>query len=204
MITLYDAELSGNCYKVRLLLALLGLEHAREPIDLAAGENRTEAFLRLNPRGQIPVLTDGPVTVWDSQAILVYLARRYATPGWLPLAAEPLAEVMQWLAFAGNECLFGMARARAIRIFGRPGDLAECQEYARRGLAVLDAHLAGRDWLAGPGATIADLACYPYCALVPAGGIALDPYRNARAWMARIEALPGYVGMPGIEAQRGT
>ena len=77
MITLYGGPLSGNAYKVRLLLTLLGLEFEETVVNLQTGENRTESFLALNPRGQIPTLVDGDVTVWDSQAILVYLARRY-------------------------------------------------------------------------------------------------------------------------------
>jgi glutathione S-transferase len=115
-LKLYDAELSGNAYKIRLFLALLGLDHERVPIALGAGETRTEEFRRRNPRAQIPVLEDGEVTVFDSQAILVYLARRYAGEGWLPLEPWPMAEVMQWLAVAENELLFGLARARAVKL----------------------------------------------------------------------------------------
>ena len=88
MITLYGGPRSGNAYKVRLLLTLLGLEFEETVIDLQTGDNRTESFLALNPRGQIPTLVDGDVTVWDSQAILVYVARRYGE-AWLPV--EPAA-----------------------------------------------------------------------------------------------------------------
>ncbi|HKK13872.1 MAG TPA: glutathione S-transferase N-terminal domain-containing protein [Gammaproteobacteria bacterium] len=95
MIRLYDYERSGNCYKVRLLLALLGLPWERVPVDLRRGEERRPEFLALNPRGQVPVLTDGDWVVWDSQAILVYLARRYGGAQWLPQEARPLAEVQQ-------------------------------------------------------------------------------------------------------------
>ena len=84
MITLYGGSVSGNAYKARLLLSLLGLDFEEINVNLMAGENRTGAFLALNPRGQIPVLVDGEVTIWDSQAILVYLARRYGV-AWLPV-----------------------------------------------------------------------------------------------------------------------
>ena len=104
MITLYGGPLSGNAYKVRLLLTLLGLEFEETVINLQTGDNRTESFLALNPRGQIPTLVDGDVTLWDSQAILVYLARRYGE-AWLPVEPAAMAEVMQWLALAENELL---------------------------------------------------------------------------------------------------
>jgi glutathione S-transferase len=202
-LKLYDAELSGNAYKIRLFLALLGLDHERVPIALGAGETRTEEFRRRNPRAQIPVLEDGEVTVFDSQAILVYLARRYAGEGWLPLEPWPMAEVMQWLAVAENELLFGLARARAVKLFGRPWDMAQSSAYGTAGLQVMDSHLAGREWLASGRVTIADVACYPYVALAPEGEIDLAPFANVRRWLGRIEALPGYVPMTGIVLQTG-
>ena len=109
MITLYGTPVSGNAYKARLLLSLLGLEFEEIDVNLMSGENRTESFLALNPRGQVPVLVDGEATVWDSQAILAYLARRYGE-AWLPADPVAMAEVMQWLAVSENELLFGLAR----------------------------------------------------------------------------------------------
>lgn len=195
---LYEWPLSGNSFKVRLFLSLIGREFEGVAVNTGKGETRTESFLKLNPRGQIPVLIDGEVTVWDSQAILAYLARRYA-PEWLPTDPEPLAEVMQWLAVAGNELLFGLARARAVKLFGRPFNLEECQSFGRRGLAVMEAHLGAREWLAAGRPTIADCACYPYVALAPQGEVPLDDYAAVRAWIARLQALPGCADMEGIE-----
>lgn len=195
---LYDGALSGNCYKIRLFLSLLGLEHEIVPIDLATGDNRSPEYLKKNPRGQIPVLEDGDITIWDSQAILVYLARRYGGEDWLPLEPGPMAAVMQWLAVAENELLFGLARARAVKKFGRDFDLAACQQYGTAGLRVLDGHLQTRQWLAGDRPTVADVACFPYVALAPEGEIPLDGYAGALAWIDRIKALPGFLGMQGI------
>lgn len=195
---LYDGALSGNAYKIRLFLSLLGLEHELVPVDLRAGENRTADYLEKNPRGQIPVLEDGEITIWDSQAILVYLARRYGGEQWLPLQAGPMAMVMQWLAVAENELLFGLARARAVKKFGRDFDLAACQQYGIAGLGVLDGHLQTRDWLAGEQPTVADVACFPYVALAPEGDILLDGYTGVLAWIDRVRALPGFIGMEGI------
>ena len=196
---LYDAAASGNAYKVRLLLALLEVQCELVPVNLMAGESRTEDFLKLNPRGQIPVLMDGDLTIWDSQAILVYLARRYGEAKWLPLEPVPMTEVMQWLALSENELLFGLARARAVKRFRRPWDLEQCQGYGRGGLRVLEGHLLAREWLSTESPTIADVACYPYVALAPEGEIGLDDYPAIRAWIGRVQALPGYVGMEGIE-----
>lgn len=195
---LYDWPLSGNAYKIRLFLSLLGKEYETVAVDLRAGESRKPEFLKRNPRGQIPVLEDGEITVWDSQAILVYLARRYGGERWLPLDPVAMAEVAQWLAVAENELLFGLARARAVKKFGRDFDLKVCQDYGRSGLKVLDARLEREDWLAGPQPTIADVACYPYVALAPEGEVPLDDWSNVLAWLRRMRGLPGYVGMEGI------
>ena len=197
MIKLHGAALSGNSYKARLLLELLGLEYEEIPIDLRSGENRTEAFLALHPRGQVPTLVDGEVTVWDSQAILVYLARRYGE-AWLPTEPVPMAEVMQWLAVAENELLFGLARARAVVSLGRDFDLASCQAYGRAGLELLEQRLAEHEWLAAGKPTIADIACMPYAARSHVGEIPLDDFPSVRAWIDRIRALPGFIVMAGI------
>jgi glutathione S-transferase len=195
---LYDREQSGNCHKVRLLLSMLGLEYEKVAVDLGKGENRKPEFLRLNPRGQVPTLTDGDVTVWDSQAILVYLARRYGSEKWLPTEALAITEVMQWLAMSENEFLFGLARARQNKKMNGPWPWDLTSALGLSGLAVINEHLGGHDWLALDRPTIADLACYPYVALAHQGEISLDDFPAVRAWMVRIQALPGYVGMPGI------
>ncbi|CAI8853587.1 glutathione S-transferase family protein [Methylocaldum szegediense] len=195
---LYDMELSGNAYKIRLFCSLLGLHCESVPVDLTKQEHKHADFLALNPRGQVPVLDDGGTIVWDSMAILVYLARKYADHRWLPTEAEAMARVMQWLALSENEILYGLARARAVKRFKRPWDLAQCQELGRSALSVMENHLQHEQWLAADWPTIADIACYPYVALAPEGGIALDDYPHVRQWLARIRSLPGYVGMPGL------
>ncbi len=195
---LYDMELSGNCYKIRLFCALLGLNYESVPVNLLKGEHKAAAFLALNPRGQVPVLDDAGTLVWDSMAILVYLAKKCGDEQWLPMEPESLASVMQWLAVSENEILYGLARARAVTRFNRPGDLTACQELGRSGLAVLDAHLQRNLWLAADHPTLADIACYPYVALAPEGGVALDGFPSIGRWIARLQALPGYVGMPGL------
>lgn len=194
-LKLYDYPGSGNCYKVRLLLSMLGLDYERVPTDSTAGETLTPEFKRLNPRGQIPVLTDGEIVLWDSMAILVYLARRYGDGRWLPTDALGLARVMQWLAVSENELLYGLARARAALRFSRPFDVERCQADARPGLEVMEHQLSGQRWLAADHPTIADIACYPYVALADEAQVSLAPYPVAQAWLTRVEALPGWVAM---------
>jgi len=195
---LYDLELSGNSDRILLLLSLLGLKHEVVTVNLMKGENREPWFLELNPRGQIPTLDDGGMVVWDSLAILVYLARKYGGEKWLPIDPQGMAEVMQWMALMENEILYGLAKARIICKFKRPGNLEESQLLGRKGLDVLEQRLATRQWLALDHVTIADIGCFPYVALASEGEIPLDSYINVRSWVERIKALPNFVGMPGI------
>ena len=197
-IKLYDVELSGNCYRVRLFLSMLGLPHELRTMNLAQGEQREAWYLALNPRGQVPVLEDQDTIVWDSLAILVYLARQYGGTQWLPLEAKPMAEVMQWLAVMENETLFGLARARILCKFKRPGNLEEAQALGRKGLDALENRLSGHPWLALERITIADIGCFPYVALAAEGQVDLEPYGAVRLWMERIKAQPGFITMPGI------
>ena len=195
---LYNIPLSGNCYKIRLFLSLLDKEYETIAVNAAAGENRTATFLKINPRGQVPVLEDEGLVIWDSTAILMYLARRYGDETWLPLDAPGLAAVSQWLAVAQNEILYGLARARAMILFKRAGDMQEYQTIGTGILEVMEKHLHNCHWLALDHITIADIACFPYVALAPDAGIALDTYPAIQAWIARIKALPGYKSMPGL------
>lgn len=193
-LTLYNHPLSGNAYKVRLLLSMLKLDYTLVNVDLKTGENLTPAFKQINPRGQVPVLTDGDTVIWDSMAILVYLARRYGNGEWLPTSAADEAQVMQWLAVSENELLYGLARARATLLLKRPFNLEQCQAEGKAGLAVMEQHLAGNEWLAVGKPSIADIACYPYVMLAPVGEVSLADYPKVQQWQARVEAIPGWVG----------
>jgi glutathione S-transferase len=193
---LYDVAQSGNCYKVRLMLSLLDLPYETHPVNMKQGENKQPEFLRLNPRGQVPVFEDGPIRMWDSTAILVYLGRKYGGESWWPLDAAQMAQVTQWLAVAQNEVLYGIARARGIKR-GRPGNLEEAQSMAQAALGFLERYLTGKAWLALGRPTIADVACYPNVVLAPEAGIALDGYPSVLNWIRQVESLPGYVTMSG-------
>lgn len=198
MIKLYEHELSGNCYKVKLMLSLLGLKYATVPVDLMRGEHKFSEFLRLNPLGQVPVLTDGDLVIRDSQTILVYLARRYGSEDWFPIDAESMSKVVQWLSTAANEIQNGPATARLHYLFNLKTDLGLAQQRSHGILQVMDEHLQERKWLELNCPSIADVACYPYIGLAPEGGISLEAYPNVVAWIERIRKLPGYVAMPGL------
>lgn len=194
-IVLHRHPLSGHAHRVELFLTLLGLPFEMTDVDLLKGEQGSPAFLALNSFGEVPVIQDGDVTLADSNAILVYLALRYdASARWLPGDPVAVAAVQRWLSAAAGPLAFGPAAARVNVLFGRPED-ARPAEIAAKLLARMDAHLAGRDFLAADHATIADIAMYTYTSHAPEGGIPLAPYPHVETWLARVEALPRFVGM---------
>ena len=198
MPKLYDLELSGSCYKVRLLSALLGVPLTVVPVDFLDGAHKRSPLIDLNPFGEIPIFLDGDLVLRDSQAILVYIARKWGGEDWLPTEAARMAEVVQWLMVAENEIARGPNDARLHDKFGYKLDVAAARDKAARILGLLEAHLAKRTWLAGNQPTVADIACMPYVALSHEGGISLAPYPSVQAWIDRIKALPGFVGMPAL------
>lgn len=200
MIKLYDEALSGNYHKVRMLLSFLGLEYESVPISLPDLEHKTPEYLAMNPLGKVPVLEDGGEVIRDSQAILYYLARKYGNGEWLPEGDAASGHVMEWLSFAANEMIHGCAMARALVLFNREGDRDAARALAEQCLDILNGHLEGRDWLVGTAPAVADIACYVYAGLVHQGGVDPLTYANVAAWLARVEALPGYVGMAALPA----
>lgn len=195
---LYDLTLSGNCYKVRLFAALAGIPLEIVPVDFLGGEHKRPPLIELNPWGELPILVDGEVVLRDSQAILVYLARRYAGEAWLPIDPAAMAEVVQWLSTAANEVQNGPGAARLVDKFGYDLDKADTLRRAARILPLIEARLADHDWLALDRPTIADCAVLPYVALAPEGGVSLSDFPHIRAWIERVKALPGFVPMPGV------
>lgn len=195
-IVLYRHPLSGHCHRVEMLLNMLGLRYRTRDVDLAAGEQRQPAFLAINPFGQVPVIDDGGTVVADSNAILVYLAMRYGQASWLPRDALGAARVQRWLSLAAGALAHGAARARAVRVFGRAMDPSEAIATAQALFARMDSALEGQTFLAADGPTIADLAMYSYTAHAPEGGVSLAPYPRLRAWLERVQSLPGFVAMP--------
>lgn len=195
-IRLYSFTLSGHAHRVRLFLSLLGLPFEIVEVDLAAGAQREPAFLALNPSGQVPVIDDGGTVVADSNAILVYLAKRYGDTRWLPDDPVGAAAVQRWLSLAAGPIASGPCAARLVTVFGARLDHDAAKRTALKLFDVIDAELADKPFATGAQPTIADIAAYTYIAHAPEGGVSLEPYPHLRAWLARIEALPGFVGMP--------
>lgn len=194
-IRLYGFSLSGHSHRVELFLSLLGLPHERIEVDLAAGAHKQPAFLAMNAFGQVPVIRDGGVTLADSNAILVYLASKYAEDRWLPRDPANAAAVQRWLSVAAGPLAFGPAAARRAVVFKSPLCPDDAVARANELFAVMEGELEKSSFLAGDRPTIADIANYTYTAHAPEGNISLAPYPHVRAWLARIEALPGFVPM---------
>ena len=196
-IKLYGHALSGHVHRVRLFLTMLGLPFEAIEIDLSRRANRAPEFLARNPFGQVPVIEDGEVVLADSNAILVYLNERYAPDParWMPRDAVGAARVQRWFSVAAGQLAHGPAAARIMAVFGLSTDPAETVARSHALLAVMEIHLAQQPFLAGPHATLADIANYAYVAHAPEGSVSLDAYPHVRSWLARVEALPGFVPM---------
>jgi glutathione S-transferase len=196
-IRLYGSAISGHVHRVRLFLSMLGLPFEVIELDLKQRANRTPEFLARNPFGQVPVIEDGETTLADSNAILVYLNERYsADPArWMPRDPVGAARVQRWFSVAAGPLAYGPAAARVMALFGLAADPAETVTRSHALLAVMEIHLGQQPFLAGPAATLADIANYAYVAHAPEGRVSLDAYPQVRAWLARVEALPGFVPM---------
>ncbi|MEB0222807.1 glutathione S-transferase family protein [Pseudomonas sp. 10S4] len=195
-IKLYNFPRSGHAHRAELMLSLLQLPTDLIFVDLAKGEHKQPEFLALNSFGQVPVLDDQGVVLADSNAILVYLAQKYGNGRWLPTDPVGAAKVQRWLSVAAGPIAFGPARARLITVFGAPYSAEEVIARSHDLLKVIDQELANSKYLVGNEPTIADVAAYSYIAHAPEGNVSLADYANVRAWLTRIEALPGFVGMP--------
>jgi glutathione S-transferase len=206
MITLYDYELSGNCYKIRLLLSILSVSYKTHVVEFyPAAEHKQDWFLQINPLGSLPVLADDDFVLTDSAAILVYLASEYdKTQRWYPRQNHrQLASIAQWLAFA--EALTGSASAaRLAEGFFYDIDLESAQQRAHQLLRILDEHLWFAEhnqqrWIVpGEHPTIADIACFPYIMLSEEGGISRQDYPAIRRWCDNVKRIPGFIVMPGL------
>jgi glutathione S-transferase len=194
----YGDIYSGNCYKVKLLLAQLGIAHTWEHVDILGGATHTPEFLAMNPNGRIPLvrLDDGRLLA-ESNAILNYFA---ADTALLPADRYLHALVLQWQFFEQYSHEPYIATPRYIvRYLGNPParqqELAERRPRGYDALNVMEHHLADADFFVGGQYTIADITLYAYTHVAPEGGIALDDFPRIRAWLDRVAAQPGHVPM---------
>ena len=196
---LYNSQVSGNCYKVRLLLAHLGIGYERHEVDVVDRSNRPELLGTLNPALRVPtiVLDDGR-SLGESGAILWYFGEGTA---FVPPDAYERAQVLQWMFFEQYDHEPAIAVARFwLAYSGRPAEefadrIGARQEAGYRALDALERHLDGRAWLVGDGMTLADIALYAYTHVAQDGGFELDGYPWIRAWLERVAAERGHVPM---------
>jgi len=205
-LTLHDYELDEHCYKVRLLLGALGCRYTTVGVDVHPGREQYSArYLRLNPLGALPIITEGEFVLYGAEAILAYLARKYDSGrSWLPDEPALFGEVAQWLAFAGVELrAASLARLHALLDAGTVE--SDNVGAARRAFRLMDDHMTKREfddaeWFAGKAATVADIALFPAIALSRDFGVDHDEYPALRRWMANVRTIPGFATMPGIPA----
>jgi glutathione S-transferase len=195
-VLLYDSPVSGNCYKVRLLLAQLGIPYERRTMDVVDRSNRADVLGGLNPALRVPtlVLDDGRALA-ESAAILWYFGE--GTP-FVPADRYERAQVLQWMFFEQYDHEPAIAVVRFWLVYsGRPEAFADRIDERRaagyRALDALELGLAAREFLVGDGPTLADIALYGYTHVAEEGGFELDRYPGIRAWLERIAALPGHV-----------
>jgi glutathione S-transferase len=206
MIKLYGFPLSGHSHRVELMLSLLGLPMEFVLVDLKQGAHKTAGFLAdINSFGQVPAIDDNGVVLADSNAILVYLAATYGKGQWLPSDPVGQARVQRWLSAAAGQLHVGPASARLAVVFGAEIDTVNAIARSHALLKLVEQQLSQTRFLVGEQPTIADVAFYSYVAHAPEGNVSLADYPHVRAWLASIEALPGFVGMPrtaaGLQSQ---
>jgi len=197
MLRLFDSLLSGNCWKVRILLNQLGTPFERVTLDLLKGEAGTAQFRQKSRFARVPVLEleDGR-TIVESGAILIYLAQgtRY-----LPEDPYLRAEVTSWLFFEQGDIQKSIAQCRVHHLRGHarsiPNEIERLHAEGYAGLEKLDSWLAGRDWLVSDKYTVADLALFPYVSLSREGGFVLERFSAVRQWLSRVEDQPGWINL---------
>lgn len=190
---LYFHPISGHAHRARLFLSLIGADAEIVTVDLTKGEHKAPDYLAKDRFGHVPLLEDDGQFIADSNAIMVYAAKKFGRTDWLP--ADPIggAKVQRWLSVAAGHIAFGPGAARLITLFNAGFNPEEVIARAHAILKLIDAELDGRDWIAADRPTIADIALYSYIASAPEGNVDLSAYANVNGWLARIEALPGFV-----------
>ncbi|MDL5366224.1 glutathione S-transferase family protein [Xanthomonas sp. NCPPB 2654] len=203
-LTVYGMALSGNCYKVRLLLDQLGCGYRWVEVDSANGETRTPQYLAKNPNGKVPLLEreDGRVLA-ESNAILCWLAEGTA---YLPSDAWQRAQALSWLFFEQYSHEPYVAVARFVRGWTaadspRRAELPRLHAAAAQALAVMERHLQAQAWFTGPDYGVADIALFAYTHCAEDGGIVLDAYPRLCDWLQRVRATPGFVALPPLPAE---
>lgn len=195
-IKLYRSPRSGHCHRAQLMMAFLDIPYETVDLDMANGAHKAPDFIKISPFGQVPAIDDNGVTLSDSNAIIAYLAAKYRNGyDWMPTDPREAAEVQRWLSVAAGEIFAGPCSARLVTLFGAKLDHEAAKAKAHKLFAAMEPILQTRPFLAGTRITLADVAGYSYISHAPEGGVSLEPYPAIGAWLERVEAHPGFVGM---------
>lgn len=195
-IKLYRVAKSGHSHRAELMMALLDLPYETIEVDMANGAHKAPDYLAISPFGQVPAIDDNGTTLSDSNGIIAYLAERYGdTAEWAGRDPIEKAQIQRWLSVAAGEIFAGPCSARLVTVFGAPFDHAACVAKSHALFEIMEKHLEDKSFLVAERLTLADVAGYSYIAHAPEGGVSLDAYPKIRAWLDRIEAQPGFVGM---------
>jgi glutathione S-transferase len=191
-VRLYDYAPSANCYKPRLLLALLERDYERVPIDIFAGDTLTDAYVAVNPARETPALElDDGTVLTQSNAILWFLAEGTT---FLPQDSLERGQVVQWLFFEQERVMVGIGGARFRILTGRTPELIPARlELGESALTMLEAHLEGRSYLVGNSCSIADLSNFAYAHVAQDAGFRLTDYPAVSGWLERVRALPRFI-----------
>jgi len=196
---LYDHPLSGNCYKARLLLSHLGISYEKVRVELFEGEHKTKSFSRLNPNQKIPVLVDSEYTIWESNAVVLYIAKKFSPNDYFSDDPKEFGLIMQWTIFGKTSIDPYLAVSRYFLKFLGEGNfdktqLDSLQEQGKHSLTILDNHLSQNDFLSGH-YSVADMCCYPYIHLAHEGGFDIADFPSVELWCKRIEGQDGYIAI---------
>lgn len=206
-IKLYDLIESQNGYKVRLALSNLKIDYELIPVDLMKGEHKKEWFLSLNPNGQIPVLLDDDFPVWESNAILLYLGRKFAPNSLIPQDVKKLGIMLEWIMFEATKLQPYLQLSRFMTTVGPrfipnykidEAKLKDARDKSNFYLKILDNHLSKNNFIASD-YSMADISCYGQIYPSSEGGIDMSVFKNIKNWQKKVESQPGYVEMRKIK-----
>ena len=198
-LKLYDHTESQNGYKVRLALSNLKIDYDWVSVDLKGGEQKQDWFLKLNPNGKVPTLVDDDFSIWESNAILLYIGRKFAPNNLISQDIKKLGMMLEWMMYEATTLSKNISGARFLTKYMPPekvnkDELNKYRKDAKRALKIVDNHLSKNNFLAGD-YSMADISCYGQIFTAPEGEINLSEFPNVQAWMKRIEKQAGYVEM---------
>lgn len=195
-IKLFRTPKSGHCHRVELMMSFMDIPYETVDLDMANGAHKKPDYLKISPLGQVPSIDDNGTYLTDSNAILIYLIKKYDNDhDWYPTDPVKAAQVQRWLSIAAGEIAYGPCAVRLVKVFGVPMDWDVAAKITNKVFQVMENTLGKTPYLTGNQITLADVAAYTYTAHVEEGAVSLDPYPNIQSWIEVIESHPRFVDM---------